>query len=140
MDHEDSDTILFQLLSRASVSADDAILIKKFVSSVIKEATKSAVNTVISRIHFPDHNCPIPNSLSSSKINQLVQTFEAIGDGDIGHGIERMKDNHRFLTSFRRAQRKIGMVIASTFIVTVVAGLCVAVVFYFKNIGVGVMK
>jgi len=132
-DTEDSDLILFQLLSKASISAEDAVLIKKYISRVIKESIEAAVNSAISRIHFPEHDCPLPTVLTPSKISQIVTTFEALGDGDMAHGIERVRDNHRFLTGFRRAQRKISMVLASSFAVTMLAGVIAAVVFYVRK-------
>ncbi len=128
MAKDDSDFILFQLLTKAAVSADDAILIKKYLSSVIQES----IQTAVSRIQFPEHDCPIPPELSAPALQSIVKVYEAVGDGDLAHGIERARDNHRFMTKMRKVQGRVGMAIATSFVVMVVTGIGMAVWTYLK--------
>jgi len=124
---QDSDLILFQFLAKAKISPEEAIQIKHYITSIIKEVVQEAVKS-----NIPKHNCPIPKNFNSEVIH-LVKTIEALGEDNISHGIERIGENHRVVFKVRKVFSNIGKVLSASIVVSIVGGFIAAIVHYLKT-------
>ncbi len=134
MPDTDIELALFYQLSKAGIELEDAKLLKKYFEATITEVVTKA----ISALKIPEHNCPIPTTFQK-QIIPLIASVESVGEGNLAHGIERQRDNHRFITKLRRAQGKVGMIVLTSLFGTIVIGICMAIWSYAK-VSVGVTK
>ena len=125
MSDKDSSDILIKLLEKIDIPLDDVLLIKQYIQAIISESMQEAM------LHMPKHNCPIPKE-DAEHVPALMRVVKNIGDGDMSHGIERLKKNHDMVTSARAAQGVAGKAIFKSLVILIVIGLCTAVVSYFK--------
>lgn len=126
-DKQDNDFILFQFLAKAKISPEEAIQIKQYITNLIKETVKEVIIT-----NIPKHECPIPKHFNGEVIN-LVNVMESIGDGNVNHGIERIRENHRFILKLKGTLGNIGKVITASLVVSLVGGLITAVIHFLKT-------
>ena len=51
--------------------------------------------------------CPVPSELTSSEFGHILGMIKDLGDGDVGKGVEVIRDNHRWTSEFRTLKNKI---------------------------------
>jgi hypothetical protein len=108
---------LYQLVKNGDLTPEE-------FSSFIKSAAMQGV------LEAGEHVCIIPKQLKD-ELNHITESFKAVGDGDIGKGIERAKINHDYITSIRKLRLKIGDIVLKVVISAITVGL---VAFFWDNI------
>lgn len=84
----------------------------------LEEIVKRAVSIALSEYK---HTCVL--DLDTEQIRQIDNIFSAIkeiGSGDIGRGVETVRDNHKMLSRYCRVTGKIGTTVISMIVISVV--------------------
>ena len=97
------------------------------LEKIIKDAVKSALDTY-------QHKCVL--NLDSEQIRQVSNLFNAIkevGDGQLEHGVEIIRDNHKLISRYVTITGKIGTSVITTVVFIVLA-------FFGSSVVIGVVE
>ena len=97
----------------------------EFIRSVAGEGIQAA----------GDHMCIIPIALKTELVH-ITETVKALGDGEVGKGVERIKKNHEYVMTLRRIRDKIGNIVMTA----VIMAFCGGVLYVFKDFFKGAWK
>jgi hypothetical protein len=92
------------------MTSDEAEKIKSYITEAVQEAFKGC------------NACPIPAEVSK-EIGHLSDSIKSVGDGDMAHGIERIRENHRFIMKYRKLSERIGNIVLGIIVMAVLTGL-----------------
>lgn len=97
--------------------------IKSLIESTIKSTMQEALkNCLVS--------CPIPQDLRDS-LPHMAETFKTIGEGNLDHGLERVKENYKYVKFLRNTQDKIGGIVLKIIITAFTGSILAALAFGF---------
>lgn len=113
---------LFQSVKRGEITPEE---FATFIKSVAGEGVIAAGK----------HICVIPTPLKD-ELHHIAETFKAIGDGEMGKGVERVKKNHDFTATLRKTRNKAGNAVMLLLIGAAFSG----VIYVFKDFFKGLLR
>lgn len=97
--------------------------LRKYIYQAVKDALKENSCGV----------CPIPAALLP-ELGHLHDALKSVGDGDVSHGIERFRENNRFIMQYRKLAERIGSTILKLIVMALFAGIAAwASIVFFKG-------
>jgi hypothetical protein len=92
--------------------------IKKVISEAVRESMKECSGP-----------CPLANI--PVNFNHWSQSIHTIGDGNFDKGVERIRENHQYMSRLRKLQTRIGGWALNVIVVSIVGGVIAAIYFGF---------
>lgn len=112
--------ILFQMVNDGKLTEEE---LAEFIKGVASDGLKEAGG----------HICTLPSDIRD-EVSHIEIALKTIGEGNISKGVERIRENHQFVSSLRKVRNRIGNMVLGFLVLGVMSGILYVFKDFFKQL------